>query len=155
MPKRPIPKAPSRRTLHLVDLDNLVAGPSNAASVPAAMSRYLEASSFTPGDHLVVAAEVTLAATALFEMPAGTRFLVGWGPDGADRRLLDADDPHHIAARYDRLVIGSGDHCFTEIAAAVRDLGRAVTVIGLQGAISLALGRVATSVRMLPRPMPV
>lgn len=143
---------PPGRSLHLVDLDNLIGGPWNPELVPESMERYLTAASFRVGDHLVVAAEVTLAVTACFQMPPGTRFLVGRGPDGADRRLVGAATPEHIAARYERLVIGSGDHRFTDVALAVRRLGTAVTAIALQGSLSLELGFAADRVRLLAVP---
>lgn len=152
MSRRPAPLHPVDRSLHLVDLDNLVAGPWNRHLVAASMGRYLAASDFHEGDHLVVAAEVTLARTAFFELPASARLLVGHGPDGADRRLLAASTPEFIASHYEQLVIGSGDHCFADVAREVKALGTAVTAVALQGSMSYDLGGAADKVHLLPVP---
>jgi hypothetical protein len=113
-----------------VDLDNLVGGTGHAGRVRGSIGRYLQAADVASGDHLVVAAGTKLARTAAFEMPRGTRFLVGSGLDGADRRLLGAVPPDHVARRYDRLVLGSGDGCFVDFVTRTRRLGAPVTVIG-------------------------
>lgn len=141
---------PLHRSLHLVDLDNLVSGPKNRADVPRAIDRYIEAARFEAGDHLVVAADASLATTAFFQMPAGSRLLIGRGPDGADNRLLEAAVPEYVATHYERLVICSGDHCFAQLARSARRLGVTVMAVAPQGSMSVELGRVSDHVRLLP-----
>jgi hypothetical protein len=141
---------PSHRAIHLVDLDNLVAGPSHPERVPAALATYLAASGYRTGDHLYVASDRTLAATAVFEIPVGSRYLVARGPDGADRRLLEVAPAGHIAQRYSNLVIGSGDGAFADLALAAGARGMAVTVLACAGSISRRLQAAAGHTITLP-----
>lgn len=149
--RTPIPFGPAGRSVHLVDLDNLVGGPWNPQLVPQAMAAYLAASGHRAGDHVHVAADARLAASAAFEMPVGAQFLVGRGTDGADRRLLEVATPEHIAARYDRLVIGSGDGAFASLADEARRLGTEVVAIAPHGSLARATREAADHVVLLPR----
>jgi hypothetical protein len=137
------------RTLHLVDLDNLVGGPVHADLVDDVIGQYADLADVRTGDHLVVAADASLARSAAFRMPAGTRFLVGRGPDGADRRLLEAATAEHIARRYGRLVVGSGDHAFEDLLRSVSGYGVPVMVVGRTMSIARCVRLAADSYRLL------
>ena len=130
------------RTLHLVDLPNLIGGPLRGHRVPNVLQRFLQASAFQPGDHLVVAADQRLARTAVFEVPSGARFLACTQTD-APHRLIDAVPAELIARRYGRLVIGSGDHRLRNLAIEVRSLGIPVTVLAVPQSLSGSLRRSA------------
>jgi hypothetical protein len=75
---------------------------------------------------------IHLAKTTWFVSPAhGIQRRVRGGVDGPDLALLDAYDLPHAADRFDELVIGSGDHAFTDLAIAACNLGlRTHQVIG-------------------------
>lgn len=100
---------PTGRTLHLVDLENLAGGSSaSPADVDGAISSYERIAPFGVHDHRVVACGKGLV------FPVGDRWpgaLVRYarGIDGADRLLLAAADPVDVAARFDRVVVASGD----------------------------------------------
>lgn len=60
--------------------------------------------------------------------PADIRLLpAGGGPDAADIRLID-EAVHLNLTRYDRIVVGSGDHRFGLVADVARQLGVEVWV---------------------------
>jgi len=120
----------SNRSLHLVDIENLVGDPrAEAALVLAVLDEYLRAARWTAGDHVIVAANPGLMEKVIFDLPVPANVHCAPGRDGADGKLLEAVAPHTICTRYDRLVIGSGDAIFFPRARDVRAAGLAVEVI--------------------------
>jgi len=81
--------------------------------------------------------------------PDADDYVFGSGQDGADRalvtaaRFLSADD-------FNRVVIGSGDHYFVELAEHCRQLGIAVVVVSRADALSRRLAAIAGDVVTLP-----
>lgn len=125
--------APQRphRTLHLLDLDNLLGGsnaPRSSTVVESLVDRYEEAVGIEPGDHVVVAACTTIARDVFFDLPVSWRRLIGRGVDGADRALVEALPVDFIAARYNEVIIGSGDHFFAPLARELVSRGLIVAV---------------------------
>src|SRR5215471_2716370 len=58
------------RSLHLVDIENLVGDPrADAETVLATFDRYLAAARWKPGDHVVVAANPGLMQKVAFDLP--------------------------------------------------------------------------------------
>ena len=146
--------APPGRALHLVDLENLAGGRFQPEMLARARDRYLEVARPGPADHVVVAVNpaIMLATKLLFPH---VLVMAAPGADGADLALLDyVRDPCWICPRYERIVIGSGDHIFGDAARCYRELGFEVEVISRQGALARELRRSATGVRMLPLPLP-
>jgi hypothetical protein len=133
-----------------VDLENLMRGPDQGdAGLSDACAQYRDAAPVCPGDHIVVAVNPALALQAGRSWPSA-RLLTGRGPDGADLALLaSVSDRLWTAARYDRIIIGSGDGVFAEVAADLRELGVAVGVVAPEDRLSRRLGRSATFVRAL------
>lgn len=122
------------RTLHLVDLENLSGGPSrSSADHRRAWRAYVEATGIVEGDQVVVAASGRVMRHAVWFLPTGIATHAANGADGADRVLLEVGDAAWIASRFDRLVIGSGDHAFADLADSVRALGIAVEVVAGAG----------------------
>jgi hypothetical protein len=66
------------------------------------------------------------------------RHLIGRGTDGADRALLGSLD-WSVLARFGCLVIGSGDHLFTEAAKRAQRIGLSVVVIARPEALARSL----------------
>ena len=164
LPKRHLYVVPSRlvgrerwvppgRTLHLLDIENLMGGPHQGAdALEEAIRSYFEAVGHGPEDHVVVACNPALVVTVGRQRQGG-RILIGHGPDGADRALLSQlRCLDWIASRYDRVIVGSGDGIFTEIVRELVGIGVPVGVISRPQALAHVLARAATFVMVLPGP---
>jgi hypothetical protein len=120
----------SQRSLHLVDLENLVGDPfAPAPLVHGTLTRYLAVAGWSPGDQVIVASNAKLIRKVVFDLPVPCNVHAANGRDGADEILLSLASAAMVANRYARLVIGSGDHIFSERAQAARDLGAQVLVV--------------------------
>jgi hypothetical protein len=138
---------PEGRTLHLIDVENLAGGPHVSAEVAhAAIDHYQRTAQWQPTDLTRLACNPWLFMKLAFDLPAGGLTRFGHGADGADRALLAGLDPETVTRRFHRLVIGSGDHCFTDLAAGVRALGGDAWVISRHGSLSRDLERAASRV---------
>lgn len=132
---------PARRTLHLVDIENLLQrNPSEAVEGhwEAATSAYVAAADLGADDHVVVGCHPAFAFLARRFFPA-CRLLTRTRADGAELAILAAVDVDDVARRYHRVVIGSGDHLFAALAAALRTRGVNVQVIAGTGSLSWRL----------------
>lgn len=120
---------PLGRTLHVIDVENLVGGSAaGATAVAPALSAYRSTVHVGDGDHAVLAAGPTLAVAAGLAWP-GCQLRFGHGLDGADRALLECVDAAFAAAHYDRVVVASGDHAFVPLVSRLRALGVAVVLV--------------------------
>jgi hypothetical protein len=118
------------RSLHLVDLENLVGDPfASATLVQNTLARYLTVARWSAGDQVIVASNTELIGKVVFNLPVPCNVHAAHGRDGADEILLSLASAELVANRYARLVIGSGDHIFSERAQAARDLGAEVLVV--------------------------
>ena len=154
VPRRRIPRAkhvPPGRALHLVDLENLMGGPhAGLVVMRGAIAHYQDAASVTDGDHIVVGVNPVLLPITKAVWPS-PRIEPGWGPDGADLALLRwVEDDRFIGARYDRIVVGSGDGIFQGMVKKFRSHGLPVGVVSRKRSLSNALGCAATYVSLLP-----
>lgn len=121
------------RTLHLVDLENLVGGIVSSALVAEAWEEYARVTGLRAGDQVIVSVARRHAVDAFFALPAGIRRVIGSNaPDGADVALLDDVDVADVARRFGQVVIASGDHAFVPLARSIVELG--VPVIQVIGA---------------------
>lgn len=121
---------PVDRTLHLVDIENLVGGPgATGDEVVAAFDRYLELAAWRPGDLVYVAANPGLAREFVWRVRVECNMHTACGPDGADLALLAHAAPEFVSRRASRLVIGSGDHIFIDRALQSRARGVGVVVV--------------------------
>jgi len=156
LPTRTTPRcehAPAGRTLHLLDIENLMGGPRRGRVAPAAaVAAYREVAGMRPFDHVVVAVNPALAVDAGMSCP-GARLISAGGRDGADLALLSqVADARRTAALYDRVVIGSGDGIFADALYQLRCCGISVGVVSLQRCLALSLARAASFVRYVPEP---
>ena len=154
VPVRRIPRAayvPAGRTLHLIDIENLMGGPDEGQpALRRAISDYREAMSVADGDHVVIGVNPALAVQAKAAW-ASARLAVRGGPNGADIALIESvQDVSFIAPRYDRIVVGSGDGAFEAVARAYRTCGLAVGVVSRRRSLSYSLWGSASFVRLLP-----
>jgi hypothetical protein len=139
------------RTLHLVDIENL-AGTAypTSSQVVETMQAYVAAASVSERDHVVMACSPMAARWVGWARPEGSRLVVRQGKDGADLALLEElAEYRHVAARYGRVVIGSGDWIFAEAAACLAAICE-VQVVSAAGALSkqllLAVGHKAITI---------
>jgi len=156
VPTRTTPRcqhAPAGRTLHLLDVENLMGGPRRGRAAPAAaVTAYCAAAEVQPFDHIIVAVNHAIAVDTGVSCP-GARLLAAGGRDGADLALLaQVADVRRTAALYDRVVVGSGDGIFADTLYALKSFGIPVGVVSVQRFLSLSLARAATFVRFLPEP---
>ncbi|HEU5309022.1 MAG TPA: NYN domain-containing protein [Acidimicrobiia bacterium] len=122
--------SPSHRTLHLVDLENLVGDPrADARTALATLDTYLELAHWHHDDHVILASNPALISRVMYDLPVPASVHCARGDDGADVMLLSLAPIELVAKRYARLVIGSGDGIFAARAAAVRERGVAVDVV--------------------------
>lgn len=139
-----------RRSLHLIDVENLagMARPSER-EVDRALMRYRTAIAVGPDDHVVLATNRTTAMSAGWSWP-GPLVRPASGADGADLALLAEADPDDVARRFDRVVIASGDHLFTDRVIDLRRRGVEVEVLARPGSMANSLRLAADVVRLLP-----
>ena len=74
------------------------------------------------------------------------------GPDGADLELLNVLLHEEVAARFTRVVIGSGDGVFARAAASLATAGVRVTVVSRRDSLSSRLAFAAGEVIYLDAP---
>lgn len=144
----------SRRTLAVLDVENLLGvSPARAdeQDYQHAVHRFAAAAGIGRTDHLVVASAPRGAAAF------GVR--AAWPPavmhtrsgiDGADialgRTLADLDT---ILRCNDKVIIGSGDHYFTEAVIALRSKGVPTIVVSWPDRLSRQLREAAPETRLL------
>lgn len=123
------------RALHLIDLENLVGGPSvSDTTIKGVWSAYYGGVPKTASDQLLVGSSRFFARRIWWTLPEGIQRRVRDGQDGGELAILAEVDLDHLVERFGRLVIASGDGRFAELAAAARSRGvhvHQVTGIGL------------------------
>jgi hypothetical protein len=140
------------RSLHVIDLENLASGLATESSFLDALGRYRRVALVGARDSVEIALDVNAWRRVAFSLPRSWRVRVGFGPDGADRALLDAVDFRVAVERFDRVVIGSGDGAFAPLVAGLVAAGRRVEVVSNRHALSRRLARAATAVFSMPEP---
>lgn len=138
------------RSYHIVDLENLCgAGLPAAPAAPAAtaaLERYV-AAGMGACDFGVVAVNRSTLRRLAFVLPRALRWVAaGTGPDAADTALLGAVDARLLARRFERVVIGSGDGAFADLAATLKAAGVDVVVVTWPGQLSAKLATAASRV---------
>ncbi|HTX26947.1 MAG TPA: hypothetical protein VME19_08030 [Streptosporangiaceae bacterium] len=132
------------RGLHLIDVENLLGtAVPDPVEVRCLRARYLVLAGVGGLDQVVIASS-HLALKNTGDWWPRARYLVRSGPDGADRELLDVMDREHVAERFCRVTIASGDGAFARGAADLVTAGCQVIVVsrraGLSARLALAVG---------------
>lgn len=103
------------RTIHLLDIENLLATPFFSAEDVAHFKRFYQTTDvYADGDHIVIA---TSSSEGILEANAGwgsARYTFNRGENGADIALIDIIRGEHLDERFDRVVIASGDGIFEQ-----------------------------------------
>lgn len=134
------------RKLFVVDIENMVGTSQPTISeVCKARTRIKNAVTHEVGDHVIIGSSGGNAEAANFGWAGSAQHVIRNGKDGADLALLECiSDAQWIAARYDTVVIASGDHIFAFAVAALKAAGCEVLVIapdrGFSKAMRLAAG---------------
>lgn len=140
------------RTLHVVDIENLVGtGLPSLGQVSEIQGRYVACLGFGADDQVVMAASHLGLLNAALGWPHA-RYRVRSGRDGADLELLDVLLHENIAARFTHVAIGSGDGVFGKAAAALAARGVWVTVVSRRESLAPGLARAARDVIYLDPP---
>ncbi|MEV6983024.1 NYN domain-containing protein [Sphaerisporangium sp. NPDC051017] len=140
------------RAMHLIDIENLVGSTRpTTCEVEEVMTIYESLVPIGAMDHYVVAVNHTalLAVGIAFR---GVRLLARSGPDGADRALVESAYDDRIDLRFERVIIGSGDGYFVNLADWLTEAGLHVTVVSRRGSLSRHLAAIVPDVVCLEPP---
>lgn len=136
------------RRLVAVDIENCIGGAVLTTSAASwAHETVLSELSCATDQVVIGVSHVGLVETAT-AWP-GARVVVRSGRDGADKALLDVLEHEGIAARFDEVILFSGDGIFTNAVAALAAAGVRVTVIGHQGHVAARLRIAAAESRYI------
>lgn len=136
--------------LHIIDVENLLGAPRFSRHEVADLRPVYDAVSgaSNPAHYLVG----TSAAQSLVEAGLGWgqgQWVFSRGKDGAERAML-AEVTLATAIRYERVVIGSGDGIFADLAASLQSMGVQVRVVSRRRSLSRALSMAVQDKRFLP-----
>ncbi len=156
VPERRIPRekyVPENRSLHLVDIENLMGGPRAGPSVIEwAVSAYQGTVPLAEGDHPVIGSNPYLWP-CVDRCWSSARLVGRHGPDGADKALKEVvKNVDFILPRYDRIVVGSGDGDFLDVVWKYRARHLVVEVVARRRSLSRELAEAASRVWILPEP---
>lgn len=133
------------RQLVLVDIENLAGGAcTTAPAVQSAREALIATGRIGEADQVVIGTS-HIGLVQVGSAWGGVRYVVRSGPDGADLALLDVLS-ENIAARFESLVLASGDGIFTNTVADLAAAGVHVTVIGRRGHVARTLQMAASRV---------
>lgn len=144
---------PCGRALHLIDVENLLGGPT--FSIEQAARARLAYEAVAPAgivNHVVISTSHWAAGPAWFAWPRSARRLVRSGPDGADLALLDLLARERVERRYDWIVIGSGDGTFDFEAARIQAERCRVSVVARPESLSRKLRLAVRDIRYIEKP---
>ncbi|MER7133410.1 hypothetical protein [Streptosporangium saharense] len=124
------------RAIHLLDIENLTCTPlPTTGAVKEVMATYRSLVPIGPMDQFVVAVNHN-ALVAVGIALRGAQLLARSGHNGADEALTEAARADRIDLRFERVVIGSGDGYFADLAAWLVGHGLHVTVVSQPGHLS-------------------
>lgn len=126
----------TNRTLHLVDLENLLGDRRNEEVALDGLRRYLAIARWVDGDQVLVAAHPEVIRQVGFASPVSCSLHATSGADAADSMLLAHAPAELVVRRYSRLVVGSGDGIFIDRALAARAGGVGVAIVARPGGCS-------------------
>jgi hypothetical protein len=143
---KPTARIEQHRSLIILDVENMIGNPCPTFCDVDWVKRELGVLIADFGSiQCIVACSHRAAKTVAFLFPSA---LQRWrsGPDGADDALIEEMTDLRVMARYDRVILCSGDGKFVPYVAALTRLGVHVTVISRPECLSKRLRLVAQSV---------
>lgn len=149
-PQVRIPELAQGRTLVLVDFENLCLGTIDSISLAELVRDELSACvSLTGDEHVVIATSHAGLLTFGLAWP-GARVLVRSGQDGADLELLSVLREEHVADRFEKIIVASGDGIFTDEVSRLAVQGCDVTVVSRPAQLSRRLKLAAKHCLYIP-----
>ena len=136
----------NKRALFLGDIENLAWDPITNTITSDSVKRISNAVQTQIGQNNiqeVIATSHYFAKEIWFAWGRTTRRLLGSGPDGADKKLVDLIRTEDIATRFASVIIGSGDGIFTEPVSYLAAQGLHITVAHGTGGLSKQLALAA------------
>lgn len=139
------------RTHHYIDIENLAGnGRLLSQDVVGVRDRFQQAVAPDEMDLFTVGCDSSNAFHVRSAFP-GARLVVGRGPDGADLALIEAmQEDMQSGAWSTQVLLGSGDHIFAPILAAMAGEGAITRVVGIEGHTSHRLKLAAHHTTLLP-----
>jgi len=113
--RRKCRRATTRRKAHLIDADNLLGDPrtTDTEVIRATFDRYKQVAGYERGDHVVIGTGRNGLHVLEIELAwPGAQYVRRSGVDGADIELLEVATWLSSTARFDEVIIGSGDRIF-------------------------------------------
>ena len=130
---------PTRRRIHLVDIENLLGGNVTDRRTRDLVARYHSTGLIGTADLVIVAGAHRAAARWAFAAPQGwRRIITADRPDAADDALVRAGQAFAYSPTT-HLVIGSGDHYFIPVAATARAAGAQIHGLICEGKLAHGL----------------
>jgi len=143
------------RTAYFLDIDNLCGTGTPGPNLVRTTIESFESEFTQESGDLIFCAGTRISALNIKLLRPAYHTRCGRGIDGADRQLLELMDIDWLARRFDRVVLGSGDHIFGGKIESLKSSGLDVQIFCRAGALSglllRALGpRSRRAVRYLP-----
>ncbi|GAA4570293.1 NYN domain-containing protein [Planotetraspora kaengkrachanensis] len=127
------------RAIHLLDIENLAGCPQpSTEEVEHVMDAYRRLVLIGPMDQFMVAVNHN-ALVGVGLAFRGVQLLTRSGPDGADSALSETALADRVDLRFERVVIGSGDGYFADLARWLADHGVQVFVVARPRSLSWRL----------------
>ena len=143
------------RRLHLIDIENLACDAFDAYGVARNQLKHYVDAVWRPGDLVTIASNRRLWSRLAWDVAVAHRYIVPpVGQDSADRALLACAAGLDLGT-FGSIVIGSGDHIFTDLARTAVEHGVPVCVVANRGTIAQSLRQAAGRVHELPAAAPV
>lgn len=140
------------RTLHLVDIENLLGDPfcEDTDYFDETVEEYKELSEWQATDQVLVAANKWLSARIAFSLQNwNCRLFTAAGKDGADLRLLSEGAQPKLIEQFDRLVVGSGDGIFCRAVSSAKALSLEAVTVARKSSLSTRLAVESDEVRAM------
>lgn len=141
------------RTIHLIDVENLLGGHVTVAELADLWPEYFLSAGVVQGDHLLVASARRYSRQTWFNAPKGCRLLfAGNEKDAAEQALLAGIDVESMMRRYQRVAVGSGDGAFVPLVEELSRGGMSSDVVAGRGFVAKKLRLAARQTMRLPAP---
>ena len=151
----PLKQRAPRRRFVAMDIENINGGAvSCQCDADSAWSEVAAAIDLTPGEQVVLGVGPSSLLAAGTSHPEA-RVVMGRGLSGADHALIEVLDEENLAARFDEIVIVSGDGIFAEVASRLASQGAVVTIVAREGHLSKRLRFAAGEVVIIPDHKPL
>ena len=144
-------KKTDERSLHLIDIENLIGSPSPSVDEVGWYHLAYEALHVGPEDQVVIAYSHHAARSVRWGWPPG-RHLWRSGKNGADLALLEVIAQERVAECFNSVVLASGDSIFRNAVAWLGEQGVDVTVVSRPESLSSSLLMAARRHLLFPYP---